>query len=119
MSTPAEQKRRAEEGQVAQERDIRAGFVKERALSSGSLFKSLPGRSDLLNVGKEFPELLSFFHTEKTKCYPWQAFIFQEAMGSQWLWAFVQILQVEVAITWITPNKFCDTVMSGDVCYVK
>ena len=40
MSTPAEQKHRAEEGQVAQERDIRAGFVKERALSSGSLFKS-------------------------------------------------------------------------------
>lgn len=52
MSTPAEQKHRAEEGQVAQERDIRAGFVKERALSFGSLYKSLQGRNDLLNVGK-------------------------------------------------------------------
>ena len=85
---------------MAQDRHIWAGFGREGALSSGSLFRSLQGRNDLPNVGKRFPELLSSIHTEKkTKSYPWQAFIFQEAMGSQRLWALVQILQVEAAIT--------------------
>lgn len=84
---------------MAQERDIQADLGREGALSSGFSFQFLQGRNVLPKVGRRLPGPGEFhLQGREQKVAPVGAFIFQEALAGQWLWALVQIFKVQDAI---------------------